>query len=355
MIIQRRNMINRADLKRPCLLIMAFIIILLQEMNLQAQDIHFSQFYAAPLVTNPANTGMSGEGLRVANIYRNQWAKIGIPYETFSTTVDKKITISGHSFGIGGSIIHDQSSSFNLSANEFMISVSYSRIIRNQQFTIGLQPGYVLKSFNLDGMTFGTQFNQAGEFFDATLPSLENGMSDRLNYFDLNAGLFLRTMIRNIMPSAGVSVSHLNMPLQKFSTSSSGTRLHMKLNASGGIMVPVSNRITLNPCLIYSYTPGTNEFLLGSTGDYMLAGSNSRVQKVYAVAMGRVNPVRNIDALIVGGGVEFFNFNLGLIYDLNISPLSKVTNFNGAFEVTLVYTGRGNARNNSGRPCYIID
>jgi type IX secretion system PorP/SprF family membrane protein len=323
-------------------------------MGLQAQDIHFSQFYAAPLITNPATTGMSGEGLRIANIYRNQWAKIGIPYETFSTSVDKKLTIAGHSFGLGGFILHDQSSSFNLSANEFMISVSYSRIIRNQQITIGLQPGYVLKSFNLEGMTFSSQFNQASEFFDATLPSLENGLSDRLRYFDLNAGLFWRTMIRNIMPSAGISVSHLNMPLQKFSTSSEGTRLPMRLNVNGEVIVPVNVRIDLKPCLIYSYIPGTNEFLLGTTGDYSLARSNNPVNKIYAVAMFRLNPMRDIDAVILGGGAEFLNFNLGLIYDLNISPLSKVTNFNGAFEVSLIYTGKGHARHYKSQPCYII-
>ncbi len=336
-------------------MILAFGLVFFQQLKLQSQDIHFSQFYAAPLITNPASTGMSGEGLRVANIYRNQWAKIGIPYVTFSTSVDKKLNIAGQSIGIGGFVLHDQSSSFNLSANIFMISVSYSGIIRNQQITVGLQPGYVLKSFNLEGITFGSQFNYASEFFDATLPAFEDGLSDRLNYFDLNAGIFWRTMIRNIMPVAGISVSHLNMPLQKFSTASTGTRLSMRLNANGGVMIPVSERIALNPCLIYSYTPGTNEFVLGSTGDYSLARSNTRVQKIYAAAMFRVNPMRDIDAIIVGGGAEFFNFNLGLIYDLNISPLSKVTNFNGAFEVSLVYSGRGNTRNNISRPCYILD
>jgi type IX secretion system PorP/SprF family membrane protein len=355
MRFREKNRIEQMNLIRPYLLVMASVIVLFQGICLDAQDIHFSQFYAAPLLTNPASTGMSGGGIRVANIYRNQWAKIGIPFETFSTSIDRKITISGNSFGVGGFILHDQSSSFNLSANEFMVSVSYSRIIRNQQITIGMQPGYVLKSFNLEGMTFGSQFSLASEFFDATLPTLENGLSDRMNYFDLNAGIYWRTMIRNIMPSAGISVIHLNMPLQRFSTSSTGTRLPMRLNANGEVIVPVSNRIDLKPCLIYSYTPGTNEFVLGSTGDYSLTRSNNPVKKIYAVAMFRMNPVRNIDAVILGGGAEFLQFNLGLIYDLNISPLSEVTTFNGAFEVTLIYRGRGHARDNMGQPCYIIN
>jgi type IX secretion system PorP/SprF family membrane protein len=355
MISCKNSGIKGPTVQHACIMLLVLIPVLSGVESIHAQDIHFSQFYAAPLLTNPASTGMSGEGLRVANIYRNQWAKIGIPYETFSTSADRKVTIAGHSFGIGGSVLHDQSSSFNLSANEFMVSISYSKIIRNRQFTVGLQPAYVLKSFNLEGMTFGSQFNYASEFFDVTLPTLEEGLSDRLNYFDLNAGLFWRTMVRNIMPAAGISVSHLNMPMQKFSTSSTGTRLHMKLNVNGGVMVPVNERIALNPLLIYSYTRGTNEFLIGSIGDYSLARSATTVRKAYAVAMCRINPVRDVDALILGGGAEFLNFNLGLIYDLNISPLSRVTNFNGAFEISLVYTGKGNVRNNKGQPCYIIN
>jgi len=355
MISFKRHRINGPGSKYSYLMIVALILVWSGGSDLKAQDIHFSQFYAAPLLTNPASTGMSGEGLRIANIYRNQWAKIGIPYETLTTSVDRKLKTAGQSFGIGGAVIHDQSSSFNLSSNEFMISLSYSRIIRNQQLTFGVQPGYVFKSFNLTGMTFGSQFNSVSEFFDAALPTLEDGLTDRLTYFDLNAGLFWRTMIRRLMPSAGVSVSHLNMPVQKFSTSSTGTKLQMKLNVNGGIMVPLSDRIALSPSFIYSYTPGTNEFLLGSTVDYSLSGSISSVQKVYAVAMFRMNPVRNVDALILGGGTDFLNFNLGLVYDLNISPLSSNANFNGAFEVSLVYKSKGPARNNKSQPCYIIN
>lgn len=347
--------VNKADFKRSCLIIVPFIVLFFQEINLPAQDTHYSQFYAAPLLINPANTGMSGENLRIANNYRNQWAKIGAPYETFSTSVDKKLNISGHSFGIGGLILHDQSSSFNLSANEFMLSVSYSKIINNQQFTIGLQPCFVFRSYNPEGMTFGSQFDLSSQLFDPTLPSLESGLINELHYFDLNAGVFWRTLIRNIMPSAGISVSHLNMPVEKFSTSSTGTRLPMRLNFNSEVIVPVNTKIDLKPGVLYCYTPGAHEFLLGSSGYYSISRSNIPVEKIYAVAMLRLNPMRDIDALILGGGAEFLKFNLGITYDFNISPLHQATNFNGGFEVSLIYTGRSHAKNNTSQPCYILN
>ena len=85
--------------------------------SIYAQDIHFSQLLSTPVITNPANTGMSGEDMRIAINYRNQWAKVGTPYETFSASLDRKLAMLNQSFGIGGVILHDQSSSFNLSAN----------------------------------------------------------------------------------------------------------------------------------------------------------------------------------------------------------------------------------------------
>jgi type IX secretion system PorP/SprF family membrane protein len=350
-----KDFVIRLDLKYLFLIVPVFVIMLLNESDLRAQDIHFSQFYAAPLMTNPANTGMSGEDMRIAINYRNQWAKVGTPYETFSASLDRKLAILNQSFGIGGVILHDQSSSFNLSANEFLLSLSYSRIINNHQFTIGLQPGFVSKAFNLEGLTFGSQFDPTGQFFNGSLPSLESGLSGQINYLDINAGIFWRTLIRYIMPSAGISVSHVNLPMEKFSTSSSGTRLAAKLTFNGEVIIPVNSRIDLTPLMLYSYTPGTNEFMAGTIGGYSINSFNIPVKKIYALTMIRLNPMRDVDAVIFGGGAKFLKFNLGISYDFNISPLRTVTNFNGGFEISLIYTGSRRAQENPNIPCYIIN
>jgi type IX secretion system PorP/SprF family membrane protein len=332
-----------------------FVVMLLNEKDLQSQEIHFSQFYSAPLITNPANAGMSGEDMRIAINYRNQWAKVSAPYKTFSASLDRKLAILNHSFGIGGVILHDQSSSFNLSANEFLLSFSYSRIVNNHQFSIGLQPGFVSKSFNLEDITFGSQFDPTGLFFNGSLPSLESGLAGQINYLDVNVGIFWRTLIRYIMPSAGISVSHVNLPVEKFSTSSSGTHLPAKLTFNGEVIIPLNSRIDLTPLLLYSYTPGTNEFLAGTIGGYSINSFTIPVKEVYAMTMIRLNPMRNIDAVIFGGGAKFLKFNLGLSYDFNISPLRSVTNFNGGFEISITYTGSKRAQENPNLPCYIIN
>jgi len=334
--------------------IILLVSFLLPRGNIHAQDIHFSQFFATPLLTNPANTGLSGEEIRFANCYRNQWSAIGIPFNTFYTSLDKKILILDQAIGIGGLVIHDQASIFNMSADEFLLSFSYSKILDNQQFSVGIQPGYVLKSYNTKGLTFGSQFDLFSQVFNTNLPSSEFGLTGNLHYFDLNAGIFWRTLIRNIMPSAGFSISHLFRPLESFSNSSAGFHLPMKFTFNSQVIIPLKNNFDIAPCMIYGFTPGAHEFLLGSYGGYSIENAVIQVKKINAIAMFRLNPFRNIDAAILGCGINFAALNIGISYDINISPLARAGIFNGAFEISLVYTARTQSVKFVREPCTIF-
>ena len=334
-------------------LIFALLLFVYPGWNIQAQDIHFSQFYATPVITNPASTGMSGENLRIANNYRNQWAKIGVPYRTFYSSIDKKVRISGNSFGIGGAIVHDQSSVYNLTADEFLVSFSYSRFINNHQVTVGVQPGFAFKSFSPGDLTFGSQFDQLSQIFNPGIPSSEQGLTGNLHYFDLNVGIFWRTLYHNLMPSAGFSISHVLKPEVTFSTTGKQSHMPMKVTFNGQVRIPINDKFDVMPCVLYSSTPGASELLLGGVEGYAINEFIIPVKKVYAVNLLRVNPFSNFDALILGGGAKFPNFDLGITYDISVSPLSKASYFTGAFEISLVFTGSGRPGTKVNEPCYI--
>ena len=51
---------------------------------LQSQDIHFSQYWNAPLNLSPALTGVSKEDTRIFGAYKNQWASVPVGYKTFA-------------------------------------------------------------------------------------------------------------------------------------------------------------------------------------------------------------------------------------------------------------------------------
>ncbi|MBK7037948.1 MAG: type IX secretion system membrane protein PorP/SprF [Bacteroidetes bacterium] len=50
---------------------------------LRAQDVHFSQYNAAPLALNPALTGVNSCDWRAGLTYRNQWNSVTTPYVTY--------------------------------------------------------------------------------------------------------------------------------------------------------------------------------------------------------------------------------------------------------------------------------
>src|SRR5436853_6938673 len=70
-----------------------------------AQDPHFSQFFASPLTLNPALTGKFDGTLRVAGNYRNQWPAFNNVYTTSTLSVDfsilNKVLPETDTWGVG--------------------------------------------------------------------------------------------------------------------------------------------------------------------------------------------------------------------------------------------------------------
>ncbi|HEU4901812.1 MAG TPA: type IX secretion system membrane protein PorP/SprF, partial [Flavisolibacter sp.] len=83
------------------------IVVLAITSVVHAQDLHFSQFFRSPLVTNPANTGFMPEGdYRMGVNYRNQWSSVmQVPYKTMSVFGDMQAMRSNSEngwLGLGG-------------------------------------------------------------------------------------------------------------------------------------------------------------------------------------------------------------------------------------------------------------
>ncbi|MEA3446080.1 MAG: type IX secretion system membrane protein PorP/SprF, partial [Bacteroidota bacterium] len=67
-----------------------------------AQDIHFSQFMSAPLMTNPANTGNFNGNYRLVNNFRSQWVSFADPgYNTVSLSFDQQLFSAKKNLSIG--------------------------------------------------------------------------------------------------------------------------------------------------------------------------------------------------------------------------------------------------------------
>ena len=75
----------------PNLLLGLLLSIAISQVN--AQDIHFSQFFEAPLLRNPALAGLFNGDLRFQMVYRNQWNSITDAYQTGSLNGEYKVPV----------------------------------------------------------------------------------------------------------------------------------------------------------------------------------------------------------------------------------------------------------------------
>jgi type IX secretion system PorP/SprF family membrane protein len=74
-------------------LLILYIILsaFLKDLKLNAQDMHFTQFYASPLYLNPAFTG-ANVCSRATLVYRNQWPGINRAYRSYLFSMDHFLT-----------------------------------------------------------------------------------------------------------------------------------------------------------------------------------------------------------------------------------------------------------------------
>ena len=69
------------------------------------------------------------------------------------------------------------------------LSFAWHKQVRKNGFHVGLQGGYIFKSFDVSKITFPDQFNQTTGYFDTNLGTADGDLNDNTAYFDLNGGI----------------------------------------------------------------------------------------------------------------------------------------------------------------------
>src|SRR5437762_7152005 len=88
---------------------------LFSTISMHAQDIHFSQFFEAPLLRNPSLAGIFTGDIRVQAVYRNQWNSVTNAYKTGSFNAEYKMPVGkGNDFITPGiQILYDNAGSIS--------------------------------------------------------------------------------------------------------------------------------------------------------------------------------------------------------------------------------------------------
>lgn len=317
--------------------LICFIFVMFIGGSLAAQDIHFSQFYNAPLLLNPAYTGKINGTFRAGIIYRNQWFGKIDGRTTFSTPMvsfDMPIRLKkGDAFGVGGYVVNDRSSGGLLSRIQVVLSGAYHKGFgdgNRHSLSLGFQAGFNQRKLDRAGMNFSTMLGD-NFTFDPSLPSQENFGQTTTN-FDVSTGLGWSSKVTDkFFFSVGVSAFNLITPYNTFNSNEEDNMRRITANLSMDIRV--AKRFSLLPSVIYQNQAKAQETNVGLSGAIDF-------NKDFTLFMGGYYRVK--DAVIPYIGADYKGFRLGLSYDVNASSLNRIetTKNVGAIEISLMYIGR---------------
>jgi type IX secretion system PorP/SprF family membrane protein len=330
-------------MKRKKLLIRLFVICIssCSICNVvEAQDLHFSQFFNSPLLINPANTGfIPGGDYRIGANYRNQWASItAYPYKTMSVFGDVQTMQNRDNtgwLGLGAVVLRDVAGTGVLTSTKIYGSIAYHQMIgAGSLVSLGFNTGWANKNINTSNLTFPDQWN--GQFFDAHqtggAPKLD---ANNINYFDMQVGMnYAYFPSDNVYLNAGFSAMHINRPRESFFNDEPGVDNHIPVRYTGFLNASfkLNDRVIVNPNVYASIQAKSYEIVGGLNAHYNLSGDGEKelVAGVY---------YRYRDAVIpmVGLGIKDIMFTFS--YDVTTSSLSTYNGARGAMEFSVVKQG----------------
>jgi type IX secretion system PorP/SprF family membrane protein len=329
-------------------ILFAFFILLFLG-KLKAQDQHFTQFYASPLLLNPALTGNIEGKYRISSIYRSQWQHVlDEPLKTASFAADLRFRTpsrnrtSKDQIGVGFVFYNDKTGVLDFSTTQFIFSAAYHKCldVAGKQFlSAGIQYGLSQRNVNYNSLTFHDEFNGLTGY---TIPTEEILPDNNFSFNDFSAGLnYSGSFDNDFGLFAGVSLHHFLSPsVSYYGNSGEGERLYPKISGQLATSIPVADRISLTPRALVAFqgphleiNAGTNvKIKFGEYGGYAWQiGTWARPVK-FNTGMG-------LDALVLMTGVEIGSSFLGLSYDLNLTSAAKYGRRQGAFEISLTYLG----------------
>ncbi len=323
---------------RKLKIVLLVVCILQFAINLQAQDLHFSQFFNSPLTTNPANTGFIPDAdYRIGAHYRNQWSSImTVPYKTISVFGDAQLfrdKLENGWLGLGAVLLSDEAGSGSLRSTKIYGSLAYHQMLGlSSLVSAGFNIGWANKRIDQSKLKFPDQFD--GKFFDNSLPTTVILNTNNISYLDVHAGMnYAYFPEEDIYINAGYSIQHVNRPKETFfNDNTNNGRIPMRHTGFVNAILKVSDRVIINPNAYFSTQARATELVFGMNANYNVSefGEKQLLAGLY---------YRLGDAIVPMVGFELKKIQFAFSYDVTLSPLSKFNNYRGASEFSIIKKG----------------
>ncbi len=303
----------------------------------EAQDVHYSQFFNSPIFLNPALTGNYEANWRIMNSYRQQWTSISPPMYSNTLGYDQQMIVGEDKLSAGTLLIYDKSSDLQFTAAKLFLSFAYHKKLKqNAYLSWGIQPLFSFKTFSTSNLTLPDQFNNTTGFFDSSLPTQDAAFSRQVSNINLNTGINYRKISGKIQPQIGLSL--FNIIPSKESFYNYNNRAVKRWTTNIACTFEIKQEYFITPNIQYMLQEKASSLVSGLNVGRYLPENQAGLKFVYAGIYSRIGFNRITDAFCPMVGARIKKLDVGISYDINTSSLKNATNYRGAFEISIIYT-----------------
>ena len=299
-----------------------------------SQDIHFSQFFEAPLLRNPSLAGIFKGDIRVQAVYRDQWNSVTNAYKTGSLNAEYKLPVGkGDDFLTTGiQLLYDKAGTIGWTSTHILPALNYHKSLsseHNRYLSLGFMGGMVQRRFDRSKMTTNSTYDGMGDG--------ESFINPKYTYLDGSVGMSYNATMNDNPDNnffLGAAYHHFNKPTNSFYRNER-LALDPKWVFSEGIRFGVSDYAYLTIQADQSLQGRYIETVAGAMYGLKLGGDPDNPD--YIIHAGSF--LRWNDALIPVIKLDYSPFSVTLSYDVNISKLKPSSYGRGGFELSVSYIG----------------
>ena len=320
-----------------------------------AQDEHFSQFYAIPIHLNPALAGAYQGTYRMTAIYRDQWNNaLESPYKTFAVGGDTKIKLDftdklkHDHFGVGLFFVSDRVSIYQANTNKISGYFAYHKSLgadRKSFLGAGMKIGVIQRNINYDNLTFQDQFDQVNDF---SLPTSEVLPPNNIGTVDISLGINYYFNVNNTTNYyIGLAAHHLTKPNISYFNRQQNTNLSTDVSQTlpskyvvhFSIDQELKYRLSLQPRFVYQIQGADTRVDLGTNIQYTFKDLKSAlILGFWFTAIDDIDKFHldNVTPLV---GIKQGAFIFGFSYDIALRDSFDSTFGFNTFEFSIRFTG----------------
>jgi len=299
-----------------------------------SQDIHFSQFFEAPLWRNPSLAGIYTGDVRVQAVYRDQWNSVTTAYKTGSLNAEYKLPVGKANDFITAGIqaLYDRAGTISWVSTHILPALNYHKSLsvdRNSYLSLGFMGGPVFRHFDRSKMTTNSTYDGLGD--GETLTQTD------YTYIDGTVGMSYNTQLNENTDNNiffGLAYHHFNKPKNSF-YQNTAIIVEPKWVGSGGVRFSVTPASYITLQADFSKQADFTEVVAGAL--YGMKLGEDLDHPLYTIHGGAF--LRWNDALIPVIKLDYSPMSVAFSYDANISKLKTSSHGRGGFEISISYIG----------------